>query len=277
MQRQHLNDIELSYELAGDGDDTIVLVHGGWTDHLSWQFVVPAFAERHRVLSYDRRGHSRSVGSARTQASRRQHELDLAALIETLDLGAVTLVGNSYGGSISLGLASRRPDLVRCVIAHEPPLLDVAKLHKPLEADLSNVRAIVAEVSGLLQAGDPEGGARLFVEQVLGPGTWQMLPDDNRRTFVANAATFLDMTADPAWAEVPALDGVPVLLTDGDASPSWLPSIVDALASTAFPYADRHTFAGAGHVPHLTDPESYATTVQSFASATPALRVGGPR
>ena len=64
------------------------------------------------------------------------------------------------------------------MIVHEPPLLDVAKLHKPLEAELSDVHAIVAEVSGLLQAGDPEGGARLFVEQVLGTGTWQMLPEE---------------------------------------------------------------------------------------------------
>ena len=277
MPRQHINDIELYYELTGDGDDTLVLVHGSWTDHLSWQFVVPALAERHRVLSYDRRGHSRSVGSPRTQGSRRQHEADLAGLIETLDLGAVNLVGNSYGGSISLGLASRRPDLVRCVIAHEPPLLGAAQLRPPLEADLSDVHAIVAQVSELLQAGVPDGGARLFVEHVLGPGTWQMLPDDNRRTFIANAATFVDMIADPAWAEVPAVGVVPVLLTVGDASPSWLPSIVDALASTAYSHADRHTFAGAGHIPHLTDPESYATTVQSFASATQALHVAGPR
>jgi pimeloyl-ACP methyl ester carboxylesterase len=277
MPHQHINDIELFYELTGDGDDTIVLVHGGWTDHLSWQFVVPAFAERHRVLAYDRRGHSRSRGPGRTRASRRQHELDLAALIETLDLGVVNLVGNSYGGSIALGLASRRPDLVQCVIVHEPPLLDVAKLHKPLEGDLFDVRAIVAEVSGLLQAGDAEGGARLFVEQVLGTGTWQMLPEEYRRTFVANADTFLDMTADSAWAVVPAIDGVPMLLTDGDASPSWLPSIVGALASTAYPHAGRHTFAGAGHVPHLTDPEGYATIVQSFLSAARAVHAAGSR
>lgn len=276
MAQQLINDIELYYELSGDGDNTLVLVHGGWTDHLSWQFVVPALAERHTVVSYDRRGHSRSTGSDRTQGSRRQHEDDLAALIEALDLGAVNLIGNSYGGSISLGLASRRPDLVRCVIVHEPPLLDVAKLHKALEADLSDVHAIVAEVSGLLQAGDPEGGARLFVEQVLGAGTWQMLPGEYRRTFVANAATFLDMTADPAWAEVPAFDGVPVLLTDGDASPPWLPSIVAALAST-YQHADRHTFAGAGHVPHLTDPDGYSTIVQSFASVARPVHAADSR
>jgi pimeloyl-ACP methyl ester carboxylesterase len=277
MPQQRINDTELYYELTGDGPDTLVLVHGSWTDHLSWQLVVPSLAERHRVLSYDRRGHSRSVAPGGRHGSRRQHEDDLGALIETLDLGVVTLVGNSYGGSIALGLAARRPDLVRCVIVHEPPLLGAAQLHPPLDAELSDVHAIVADVTGLLQVGDPEAGARLFVEHVLGPGTWQLLPEDNRRTFIANAATFVDMIADPTWAEVPRSGVVPVLLTEGDASPSWLPAIVDALASTTYPHAERHTFAGAGHVPHLTHPESFAATVQSFAAAARPLGVAGLR
>jgi pimeloyl-ACP methyl ester carboxylesterase len=277
MPQQRINDTELYYELTGNGPDTLVLVHGSWTDHLSWQFVVPSLAERHRVLSYDRRGHSRSSAPIGRHGSRRQHEDDLAALIETLDLGVVTLVGNSYGGSIALGLASRRPDLVRCVVVHEPPLLGVAQLRPSLEADVTEVHEIVAEMTGLLQVGNPEAGARLFVESVLGPGTWQMLPDDNRRTFIANAPTFVDMIADPAWAEVPRPGVVPVLLTDGDASPPWLPAIVDALASTTYPHAERHTFSGAGHVPHLTHPESFATTVESFAAAAQPLGVAGPR
>jgi pimeloyl-ACP methyl ester carboxylesterase len=277
MQQQRINDIELYYELTGNGDDTVVLVHGSWTDHLSWRLVVPSLAERHTVLSYDRRGHSRSIAPVGRHGSRRQHEDDLAALIETLDLGVVTLVGNSYGGSIALGLASRRPDLVRCVIAHEPPLLGVARFQPSLEADLADVHAVVAHVNASIRAGDPGGAARLFVEHVLGTGTWQLLPDDTRRTFIANAATFVEMIADPAWAEVPAAGVVPVLLTNGDATPSWLPAIVEALGSTAYPSAGRHTFAGAGHMPHLTDPASFAAVVQSFAAAAQTLLAADPR
>jgi len=271
MARQRINDIELYYELTGDGDDTVVLVHGSWTDHLSWQFVAPALAERHRVLTYDRRGHSRSERPA-VLASRRLDEDDLAGLIDSLELGAVHLVGNSYGGSISLGLAARRPELVRSVAAHEPPLLGVAESHLPLAAELTKVYSIVAEVGDMLRAGDLEGGARHFVEQVvLGPGTWQILPDEHRRTFVANAATFLDTLDDPHWADVPLSNDVPVLLTDGEASPPWLPAIVEALASTEFHDAVRHTFPGAGHAPHLTDPHVYAATLESFISARNAL------
>ena len=97
MARLHINDIELYYELTGDGDDTVALVHGSWTDHLSWQFVAPALAERHQVLSYDRRGHSSSPAATGT---RHDDEDDLAALIEHLALGPVHVVGSSFGASI---------------------------------------------------------------------------------------------------------------------------------------------------------------------------------
>jgi hypothetical protein len=113
MARQRINDVQLYYELAGDGDDTVVLVHGSWTD---------------------------------------------------------------------FGLAARRPDLVIDVAAHEPPLLGVAP-RGTLAAQLAHVHSATADVEVLLHSGDLEGGARHFVEHIaLGPGTWQMLPDEHRRT-----------------------------------------------------------------------------------------------
>jgi pimeloyl-ACP methyl ester carboxylesterase len=275
MPRHPINDIELYYELTGAGDDAIVLVHGSWTDHVSWQLVAPAFAARHTVLTYDRRGHSRSVAPIGAPGTRRQHENDLAALIETLDLGMVTLVGNSYGGSIVLGLVSERPDLVRCAVVHEPPLLHVTHSDPGLGADLAEVDEVIGGVVELLQAGNTMRGVQLIVEHVLGPGAWQMIPDDTRRTFITNAATFVEMIADRAWAEVPTASAVPVLLTDGDASPSWLPGIVDALASTGYPQAARHTFTGAGHMPHLTHPADFVSAVESFAATSAGAPAAG--
>ena len=180
----------------------------------------------------------------------------------------VHLVGNSYGASIALGLAARRPDLVRSVIAHEPPLLGVARPGTALAATADQVHATLDDVAAMLRAGDLEGGARHFIEAVaLGPGTWQMLPDDSRRTFIANAATFLDTIGDPHWDTAPEPNDVPVLLTDGDASPIWLPQIVAALAATTYHHAARHTFLGAGHIPHLTHPSDHAASVTAFTAA----------
>lgn len=271
---QHLiNGVDLRVELLGRGPSTIVLVHGSWTDHHSWQLVAEPLARRHRVVTYDRRGHSHSGGSP-SGATRRHEEDDLAGLIEMVEDGPVHLVGSSYGASIALGLARRRPNLVRSVVAHEPPLFGSAVGAGPGAIDASLAETLLAEVGGLIRSGDHERAAELFIEQVaLGPGTWRLLPEDSRRIFVANAPAFLDTIADPCWADVPGRVDRPVLLTDGDRSPAWLLAIVEAVASTIHRDVARHTFVGAGHVPHLTHPGDVVAAVDRFVTGSP---VAGP-
>jgi pimeloyl-ACP methyl ester carboxylesterase len=269
MPRQHVNGVELYYELNGAGD-ALVLVHGSFTDHDSWQFVAPVLAESHQVLSYDRRGHSRSERPT-AGGSRRADEDDLAALIEQLQLGAVHLVGSSYGSSIALSLAARRPDLVRSVAAHEPPLLGATEGDTALEHMADTTLATLHDVAADIRRGNAEGATARFIEEVaLGPGMWPTLPVESRRTLVANAPTFVDMLGDPAWASMPAPTNVPVLLTDGDHSPPWFGAITDALSRTLYASASRRTIRGAGHAPHLTHPAELAAVIRAFAETTSA-------
>ena len=276
MSRRRINDVELYHELNGHDGEPVVLVHGGWTDHSSWQLAAPGLSRDHRVLVYDRRGHSRS-GRPAAQGSRRTDEDDLAALIEGLDLGPAHLIGNSYGASIVLGLAARRPELARSVVAHEPPLIGIAAPGSGLRATIDRIGDLLEQVAADLRRGELEQGACRFVEDVaLGPGMWSVLPPETRRVMVANAATFLDVLGDPHWGAVPDRRGseVPVLLTDGDASPDWLPAIVTALAAGPYAGAARHTFAGAGHVPHLTHAAAYLDVVERFIGQPPAREAG---
>ena len=76
------------------------------------------------MLTYDRRGHSQSERLS-GQGSVREDVADLAALIEDLRLAPAWVAGNSFGASITLRLAGERPDLLRGLIAHEPPLLSL--------------------------------------------------------------------------------------------------------------------------------------------------------
>jgi pimeloyl-ACP methyl ester carboxylesterase len=267
MSRRRINGFDLYYERQGDGE-AVVLVHGSWTDHVSWTFVVDDLAQTNHVVTYDRRGHSRSERGA-AAVPRRVDEDDLVALIESLGLGPVHLVGNSYGASISLGVAARRPDLVRSVTAHEPPLIGIATPGSALATELGPVVAALETVAAAVGRGNAEAAAEQFVEEVaLGPGSWQLLPLENRQTMVANAPMIIDVVDDPHSSEPPRLAEIaaPVLLTDGAASPPWLPAIVEALAATAD--VARHTFAGAGHVPHLTHPAEHVAVARSFIEST---------
>ena len=231
-------------------------------------FVEDDLANSFRVVSYDRQGHTGSEDS-RQPGSRRDDEDDLAAIIEAHGLAPTHLVANSFGASIALSLTARRPELVRSVCAHEPPLM-------ALVADdpvVAQVGERVGAVVSLIDRGDAEGGARLFVEEVaLGPGAWELMPLEERAAMAANAGTFVGETRDPDWA-VLDLDGLaavscPVLLTQGDQSQPFFAAIISRLAEV-MDRAQVTTIPGAGHVPHQTHPAEWVTVVREFAREAP--------
>lgn len=119
MPKDRINGVDLYFEISGNGP-SLVLVDGSWIDHHDWDFVVPALAAHFRVLGYDRRGHSESERLP-AQGSVHEDVADLAALIELLGAPA-HVAANSFGAAISLHLASSRPDLIRSLFVHEPPL-----------------------------------------------------------------------------------------------------------------------------------------------------------
>jgi pimeloyl-ACP methyl ester carboxylesterase len=118
------NGVRLAYEIHGTAEIPLVMVHGSWLTRRNWDLVVPRLAESFRVVTYDRRGHGESERPS-GQGSVREDVTDLAALIEHLGLAPAWVAGQSFGGSITLRLAGERPDLLRGIIAHEPPLFSL--------------------------------------------------------------------------------------------------------------------------------------------------------
>ena len=53
-----VNGVRIAYEVTGDSDVPLVVVHGAWGTLSNWDLVVPELARQFRVVAYDRRGHS---------------------------------------------------------------------------------------------------------------------------------------------------------------------------------------------------------------------------
>jgi pimeloyl-ACP methyl ester carboxylesterase len=242
---------------------------------------VAALADRYEVVTWDRRGHSRSESTA-GPGSRAQDAADLAALIDHLGGGAVHVAGNSYGSIVTLTLVSTRPDLVASAAVHEPPalaLLDGAT-DPELAALLASLDTALGEVGALIEEGDHRAAAERFVDEVaLGRGSWAMLPDASRAVFEANAPTFLDELRDPTSSSVDAAalaaTTVPLLFSIGRESPSCFPAVIAELALLV-PEARVATIAG-GHIPHATNPDQWVATLVAFHDAVAAAGRGATR
>jgi pimeloyl-ACP methyl ester carboxylesterase len=265
----NVNGVEIFYEETGSGEP-LVLVHGSWVDHHNWDLVAGHLGEHFRVITYDRRGHGDSEGSA-TQGSVAEDATDLAGLIEHLGVGPAHVAGNSLGSSIAIRLTGARPELFRSLIVHEPPLFKLLETDPAAAPILAEIGPRFAAVYELLEAQRWQEGARLFVETIaFGPGAWENeLPTEMRESFIRHAPTFLDELRDPEQVsiDVATLSGFTqrVLLTDGDASPPIFAPVLNMI-TPAFPNAERHTFTGAAHVPHLTHPDDYVKRIVTFLS-----------
>jgi pimeloyl-ACP methyl ester carboxylesterase len=113
--------LRLHYQRVGEGPD-VVLVHGITGNLAIWHLhLVPALAERFRVLTYDLRGHGLSDTPPRGY-SPDDMAGDLLDLLDELEIERPVVIGHSYGADVALYHAARRPDRVSAVIAIEAAL-----------------------------------------------------------------------------------------------------------------------------------------------------------
>lgn len=84
--------------LAGPDDGPPLLLVHGWPQHWwEWRHVIPALAERFRVIAPDLRGFGWSEVPAGGY-EKEQLASDMLALLDTLGIERVSWIGHDWGG-----------------------------------------------------------------------------------------------------------------------------------------------------------------------------------
>ena len=100
--------LDFHYAEAGAGEDVVLCLHG-WPQHwYEWRNLMPALADRHRVLALDLRGFGWSEAPKDGYEKENMAD-DVLAVLDQLGIERVKLVGHDWGGWIGFLLALRAP------------------------------------------------------------------------------------------------------------------------------------------------------------------------
>lgn len=107
-----------NYHDQGSGDP-VVLLHGsgpGVTAWANWRLTIPPLAERFRVLAPDITGFGYTEKTPDDCYDMPCWLAHLTGFLDAIGLEKVSVVGNSFGGSLALALAVHHPDRVHRLV-----------------------------------------------------------------------------------------------------------------------------------------------------------------
>ena len=107
-----VNGVRTWYETHGDGEP-LVLLHGGFSDSRDFGTILAGLP--FRVYLLDRRGHGRTP-DVPGPVTLDVLAGDVIAFLTEIVGGPAAVLGYSAGGVVALGVAARRPDLVRKLV-----------------------------------------------------------------------------------------------------------------------------------------------------------------
>ena len=122
MPYTRVRNLNLYYEIHGQGE-TVVLLHHGFGCLKMWKDIYPALVQAgYRVVMYDRRGYGSSDRGEGypafyvSDAFRPESVEDLRDLLAQLGIGPCHLVGQCEGGVVASDYAARHPYLIRSLV-----------------------------------------------------------------------------------------------------------------------------------------------------------------
>jgi 3-oxoadipate enol-lactonase len=108
--------ITLHYVEHGDaGASPVVLLHGFPLNGAMWDELVPALADRYRVIVPDLRGHG-ATEAPEGPYETVEHASDVVGLLDQLVIERATVVGVSMGGYVAMQLLTRWPERVQSAV-----------------------------------------------------------------------------------------------------------------------------------------------------------------
>jgi pimeloyl-ACP methyl ester carboxylesterase len=247
------------------GAPALLLIHGAAASTPYWDPVVPSLAGAYRVIRIDLLGHGSSTSPASgydipTQARR------VGAVLDSLGVNRVTVIGHSTGCTVATALAEQRPGLVAALA-----LIDFGPSPDAKIPERRLARLLLAPLIGRLlwhlktEATIRKAARTGFTRPVDIPDALiEGVLGMTYRAFAATMRAPLDYMEQRSLPDRLVVLGVPVLVIFGTDDQRWRSS--SAAAYGVVPGVRVELLPGVGHTPMVEDPLTTGKLLLDFAA-----------
>jgi pimeloyl-ACP methyl ester carboxylesterase len=137
LKQIQFKNTQISFSDTGKGT-AVVLLHGFLENKSMWDFYIPEFAKKNRVIAIDLLGHGSTECLGYVQTMEDNADAVHAVLLE-LRIRKAVFVGHSMGGYVTLAFAELYPDIIKGLV-----LLNSSAKADNAERKINRDRAIKA-------------------------------------------------------------------------------------------------------------------------------------
>ena len=252
-----VNGVDLAVERHGTRTGApLVMVHGWSGSRGGWATVLDGLTASHEVITYDHRGHGGSSKSGREEGYTIDQLVDdFLAVTDELGLQSFHLLGHSLGGLVSMRYALERPERVRSLL-----LVDTGATPSSGAQEWMDTLVEVVRTQGLDAYYD------MVLPYVGAPGPEGERARDMFRADLdsldpaAFTSLALELTRyEPILDRLPELR-IPTTVVVGENDAGLRPAADELVAAIGGAVLD--VIGGAGHSPHVDDPQAWLAAVE---------------
>jgi len=254
MERVNVNGIQLAYERRGRGAP-LVLLHGFPLDHHLWDEVAPLLENTFDIILPDLRGFGNST-MLDVPHNIDDYAIDIASLLDHLNIQKAAIVGHSMGGYVALAFARMYPErvsglgLVSSQVLADPAERKEGRYKSAADVAANGIGSVVEAMTPKFTTDEKlQSYARASMER-------------QRPSAYINALKAMAERADST--SLLSSFNFPVVIVHGDAD-SLIPIDRAREVKAALPQAHLVEIPGAGHMPMMEANEKTAEALKHLA------------
>ena len=248
-----LDGVSWKYVAVGNGDATILFLHGMAGALDIWWQVIEALRDRFRIISvtYPPVGNLEELSRG------------IFAILESESVSECNVVGSSLGGYVAQYLVSKYPEMIKSgVFANTFPPNDIiarktGKIGKILPFLPEWAVMLYLRQNATTKIYPASGHSEIVLAYMMEQSHGMM----TKKQFISRYRCTLDYFEPP----VSKAAKMPVMIIEADNDP-LVEEILREMLKTTYPSAQIKTFHGAGHFPYLNQPEEYTRILLDFFS-----------